>query len=326
MHLQTLTMSARFLSVVMACHNNELTIIDSIQCIVNQTFRNWELIVVNDGSTDATEKRIEQIASTEPRIRVVHQSNQGLTEALINGCRLAKGPLIARQDVGDLSLPDRFERQLRFLEQNCGVVAAGSSVRWIGPKSEYLGDWVRHQTPSETTLDLTENGTGFVHPSVMFRKDAYELAGGYRNQFRFAQDHDLWYRMAEIGMLGTCPEVLFEYRMDVSGISPQHRTRQERLGQLARECYLARKNGLSEESLLKEANRVSWDENHADVSGSASGPGDAAYFVGSQLYQQRDRRCRKYLKMALTAKSNRLRSAVKFASSFLICHGGGAGA
>ena len=303
----------------MSVHNGAKHVGKSIESIIGQTFCEAEIIVVDDGSLDNTAEVLRYYAAEDRRIRIVHHSNQGLTRSLNTGCALATADLIARQDSGDKSLPGRLKLQVDYLEQHPDVVAVGCGVRWIGPEGEYLGQWVRNQSPQETTRDLIENGIGFVHPSVMFRRDAYEKAGGYRSQFRFAQDHDLWYRMAEQGLLATCPEVLFEYRMDVAGISPQNRTRQQRLAQLARECFLARQRGESEAALLEEANRVSWDTSIEPSISPKQGQGAAAYFVGSQLYQQRDQRCRRYLKMALAARARPIQSALKYATSFLNC-------
>ena len=231
------------ISVVMSTYNGAKRLRRTIECLLAQDDVNLELIVINDGSTDESPLILDSCCALDSRIRPVHRQNGGLTDALHVGSALARGEYIARQDVGDFSLANRLQVQARFLANHPQVVAVGSGIRWIGPEGEYLGEWVRHQAPEETTRELIDSGVGFVHPSVMFRRDAYEKAGGYRTQFRFAQDHDLWYRMAEHGLLATCPEVLFEYRMDVSGISPQNRARQKRLGELARECYFARKSG-----------------------------------------------------------------------------------
>ena len=303
----------------MSVYNGGSQVAAAIQCILDQRNVELELIVIDDGATDQTPRILHEFSERDPRVRILRQANTGLTRALQKGCQAARGTLIARHDLGDNSLFDRLAVQKAYLQQHPDVVATGCGVHWIGPNGEDLGEWVRCQTPAETTCDLLKNGIGFVHPSVMFRRDAYLKSGGYRSQFRFAQDHDLWYRMAEQGLLATCPEVLFEYRMDVAGISPQNRTRQLRLGQLARECFLARQRGESEAALLEEANRVSWETSTEPSISQKQGQGAAAYFVGSQLYQQRDQRCRRYLKMALAARARPLQSAIKYATSFLNC-------
>lgn len=303
-------------SVVMAVHNGESQIGDTVDSILNQQHIDLEFIIIDDGSTDDTPRILDELSARDPRIRVVHQANTGLTQALREGCQLATAPLIARQDVGDRSLPNRLHRQRERLLSNPNVVAVGCSVRWIGPLSEHLGDWVRNQSDQETTQELLESGVGFVHPSVMFRRNTYEKTGGYRTQFRFAQDVDLWYRMAEQGCLATCPEILFAYRMDVSGISPENRPRQQRLGELARECYFARSLGTSEESLLDQAVAISQKQT---PTGTVTGTGKGSYLIGSQLYDRRDRRCRPYLAAAIRSGTQLLRAAFKYFASFVTC-------
>ncbi|QDV43154.1 Putative glycosyltransferase EpsE [Stieleria neptunia] len=302
----------------MGCHNGGPAVADTVRSIQGQTLSSWELVIVDDGSDDATATLLDELAEDDSRIRVIRQEQAGLTNALIAGCRATNAEYIARQDVGDRSLPERLETQARFLDDHRDVVVVGSGIQWIGPRGEMLGNWVRNQNAEEITSELAENGTGFVHPSVMFRREAYERAGGYRTQFRFAQDHDLWYRMAEIGKLDSCQEILFEYRIDIAGISPENRNRQHRLGEIARKCYFARKKSQSEQALLDEAQQVSWDAIPANKDSRRRAIGQAAYFVGSQLYAKRDRRCKQYLAMALRKGAMPVRAMIKYGLATLL--------
>ncbi|MBL8816813.1 MAG: glycosyltransferase family 2 protein [Planctomyces sp.] len=303
-------------SVVMGCFNVASSVEGTVRSIQNQTMRDWELIVVDDGSTDDTPGILLRIAAEDSRIRVITQPNRGLTQALIAGCNEARARYIARQDSGDFSLPERLATQYAYLEAHADAVAVGSSVRYIGPEGEFLGEWVRRQSPNETTGDLLERGTGFVHPSAMFRRASYIEAGGYRPQFRYAQDHDLWYRLAEIGLLGSCPEVLFEYRQELGGVSPENRVIQKQLGELARRCWELRTRGLPETPALDEAAELSLRRAATSSGTKRHSMGSSAYFVGSRLYALGDSRCRKYFMIALKARVRVLRSAFKYLGSF----------
>ncbi len=303
-------------SVVMGCFNVAPSVEGTVRSIQNQSMRDWELIVVDDGSTDDTPEILRRLAAEDSRIRVITQPNRGLTQALIAGCNEARASYIARQDSGDFSLPERLATQHAYLEAHADAVAVGSSVRYIGPEGEFLGEWVRQQSPRETTSDLLERGTGFVHPSAMFRRTTYIEAGGYRPQFRYAQDHDLWYRLAEIGLLGSCPEVLFEYRQELGGVSPENRVIQKKLGELARKCWELRTRGVPETPALEEAADLSLRRGATSSKIKRHSTGSSAYFVGSRLYALGDFRCRKYFLIALKARVRVIRSAFKYLGSY----------
>lgn len=299
-------------SVVMGCYNCADRIADTVRSLQQQSLQTWELIVIDDGSTDGTGDILDLLAASDSRLQVIHQGNAGLTRALIRGCDLAQGVFIARQDAGDRSRPLRLHVQKAYLEAHPDVVAVGSGVRLIGPNDEFLGEWVRSAEPQEIANDLTERSVGFVHPSVMFRRDAYRAAGGYRVQFLFAQDHDLWYRLAQIGKLGTCREVLFEFRQDIVGVSPENREVQQNLGALARDCFLARSQGQSELPFLAQAAQLSERKRPTSPHVKMQARGAAAYFVGSQLFHRRDPRCRRYFAIAIQTWANPVRSLLKY--------------
>ena len=246
-------------SVVMGVYNGSNELPSTIRSLQAQSLVNFELIIVDDGSTDDSASVAKSFAATDHRIRLITQDNQGLTAALNNGCRSARARVIARQDVGDVSLPERLSRQFEYLTQHLDVVAISCGANRLGPEHEFLGEERPKSTAKEVTADLLERGTGLLHAASMFRKEPFEASGCYRKQFRFAQDTDLWYRLSECGLLSNTKEVLFEYCIDISGISPQNRARQRRLGQLARECFLARQRGdagRSQPSELGHLNRA----------------------------------------------------------------------
>ncbi|GAB5442269.1 MAG: hypothetical protein Fues2KO_26180 [Fuerstiella sp.] len=283
-------------SVVMGVYNAGDALDRTIDSILGQSMTDFELIVVDDGSTDETPEKLATYAAGDSRIRIVQQKNGGLTSALSRGCEAARAAIIARQDAGDISLPTRLQTQFKYLSTLPDVVAVGCGVRRVSEDGDGLGDFSRAGSPQQVTEALLSDGIGIQHPASMFRKSAFERVGGYRAQFRFAQDTDLWLRLSEVGLIGECPEILFELIVDDHGISATRIDQQKMLWHLARECHRARANGTSEQPFLDEARRIS-EEVPRVLSDRQSQRQKrrAQYFIGSQLLEQRNPACRKYL-------------------------------
>lgn len=305
-------------SVVMGVYNAERTIDRTIESLTSQSMDDFELIIVDDGSTDRTAEVIQQHGSDDRRIQIYRQPNAGLTKALIQGCGRARGDLIARIDAGDQAFPSRFDKQVTFLDEHPEVVAVGTGVRRIGPNDELLGDSVQFLGPDQFTAQFLTRGVGLCHPSTMFRSQAYRNAGGYRPQFRFAQDTDLWYRLTRQGLIGEISEPLLKLRIDVEGISPLNSGRQKRLAELAYQSYRLIDSGQSDERVLVDAQEASWGTMPVDRLYSAdSAKATAEFFIGSQLYTRGDGRCRQYLINAIRHRPLWLRSWVKLVLSYL---------
>jgi glycosyltransferase involved in cell wall biosynthesis len=206
--------------VVMAVFNGEKYLREAVESILNQTFRDFEFIAIDDGSTDGSKMILDELAGRDPRLRVVSRPNKGLTPTLNEGLSLARGRYIARMDADDVAMPTRFEKQVAFLESHPEVVCVGSRIETIDP----LGSPVdRPQHPLEheqIDADLLKGiGWTIVHPAAMFRAEAVRQVGGYREQFRTSQDLDLWLRLAEIGRLANLPEVLTRYRQHFDSVA-----------------------------------------------------------------------------------------------------------
>jgi glycosyltransferase involved in cell wall biosynthesis len=200
-------------SVILPAYNAERYIAAAVQSLLNQTFGDFELIVINDGSTDGTSAILHDLASKNPRIQLVSRPNTGYVAALNEGIELAKGEFIARMDADDLSLPTRFEKQVAYLRVNPDCVLLGSNVAQmdvaglvIGPMADiaYGHDAITHA--------LLRRGWPIVHPAVMMRTDAVRKVGGYVVEYCPNEDHDLFLKLGEIGRLENLPEVLVHYR------------------------------------------------------------------------------------------------------------------
>ena len=213
-----------FVSVVLPVYNCPEYIHDAIESILQQTFVDFELIVIDDGSTDNTADIIETF--TDPRIRFYSQKNQGLAATLNRGLELSRGNYIARQDQDDISLPERFAKQVEYLESHleCGLVGTWAEI-WRGEHRTGR----KHLHPSDNiTLKcelLFDNP--FVHSSVMLRKSVLEHVGGYciDPDRQPPEDYELWSRIARDYQIANIPELLLVYReiqnsMSRVGVTP----------------------------------------------------------------------------------------------------------
>ncbi|HYK02413.1 MAG TPA: glycosyltransferase family 2 protein [Thermoanaerobaculia bacterium] len=272
-------------SVVMSVYNGAAELPATLDSILGQTMRDFEVVVVDDGSGDATPSILVEYAARDGRIRVLSQANSGLTRALIRGCGEARADVIARHDCGDRSHPERFARQLALLEE--GHVLVSCAARFSTSEGDEL--YVARAEGEEVRRSLLADDAARIHAlphhgSAMFRRDAYVTAGGYRPQFRLAQDLDLWLRIAQLGTIAILPDVLYEATLDARSLSGLSRTEQVRLTALA----IALRDG-GDASLLDEAARI------VPARASRSGEAAALYFIGKCLLQQRNAKWRRYL-------------------------------
>ncbi len=308
-------------SIVMSVYNGERELRNTIESVLSQTIRDFEFIIINDGSTDHTAEILAEYADKDQRIHVITTLNKGLTSALITGCQAATAPVIARQDVGDRSLSDRLEKQLEVLKADTSIVAVGGGYSLVGPKGENLGSHSRELSPTEVTTELQELEIGLCHALSVFRRDAYEEVGGYRIQFRYAQDTDLWYRLSEIGLLAEHPECLSEIKIDLTGISGQNTGRQVRLAELARNCFQARKKHLSESVFLQQAEEVSLQKHRAShLKIQSPNIARPSYFIGSTLFDRRNSSCRIYFIKAMKSFSLFAPALLKYCASYFVCN------
>lgn len=198
-------------SVVLPVYNCPHYVSGAIESVLAQTFTDFELIVIDDGSRDETPTVLRRYA--DPRVRLVTQENRGLAATLNRGIELARGRYIARQDQDDISLPERFAKQFTYLEAHpyCALVGTWAEIWREGARTERA-----HRHPSDNStlkFELLFNNP-FVHSSVMIRKSALERVGAYstdRNR-QPPEDFELWSRIARKYEVANVPEVLHLYR------------------------------------------------------------------------------------------------------------------
>lgn len=211
------------ISVLMPAYNSEMYIAESIESVLNQTYTDFELIIINDGSTDNTARIIRKYAKSDRRIKFINNTrNRGLIAVLNQGLGLCTGEYIARMDSDDISLPTRFARQIEYMDGHpeCGV---------LGTWFEIFGKWthvVRHPTRIKLLNFLGDEHVG--HPTVMLRKSIIDKYGfRYDANYKHAEDFELWSRMVLVTEIHNIPQILLRYRWADGNISVVHAAEQQ---------------------------------------------------------------------------------------------------
>ncbi len=215
--------SAPLVSVVLPVYNGEMYIAQAVDSILNQTFKDFELIVINDGSTDKTAEILNKY--TDPRLQIITQENKGLVAALNRGIEAARGTYIARQDADDASLPERLQLQSHYLQQHAETVIVGSSMSVMNKQGTITHKHSVLLHDPELRQELLIRSP-FAHGSVMFKKSAALTAGLYQQNFWPAEDYELWLRLSEHGKLANLDDYLYIYREHSGGISASNQKRQ----------------------------------------------------------------------------------------------------
>jgi len=213
------------ISVVMPVRNGARWLNDAIKSVVVQTFHDFELLIIDDGSTDETPKILEEWLTRDGRIRVLRQDELGLVAALNRGLDEARGPLLARLDADDCAAAARFERQIRVLEDNPSIGLIGSWAARIDAYGRNRG-YLRPETRPEKIADMLTRANPLIHSTVMFRTEVARRLGGYRAALEAAEDYDLWLRMSEVTRLANVAEPLVQYRRHDMNVSARRVIRQ----------------------------------------------------------------------------------------------------
>jgi glycosyltransferase involved in cell wall biosynthesis len=214
----------------MPIYNGQRYLAPAIDSVLDQTFTDFELIAIDDGSRDRSLEILNQYAGKDRRVRVVSRANTGIVGALNDGIAAARAPLIARMDADDVCLPQRFEKQFAYLSEHPECVLLGTQVLLVDDEGAPI------RVKSETKFNHEQidhahlnRSWPMVHPTVMMRVAALQAAGGYREGYKWLEDLDLFLRMAEVGRLANLPEVLLHYRMHLSSVCHTHKDEQAEL-------------------------------------------------------------------------------------------------
>lgn len=195
-------------SVILPTYNAAPYVQEAVESVLTQTFNDFELLVIDDGSTDGTVDTVRGF--NDERIELIHRDGSGITGALNHGITEASGTYIARQDGDDRSAPERFEMQVEFLERNPDVGLVGTATDIIDESGRVVDR--RHVLEHPSVDDLLEHNH-YVHGSVMMRRNAVEAVGGYDETFEYTEDYDLWLRIADEYAVRNIDEFLYALRL-----------------------------------------------------------------------------------------------------------------
>jgi glycosyltransferase involved in cell wall biosynthesis len=215
---------APLVSVVLPVFNASATIARAVETIRSQTLRDWEIIIVNDGSSDSTPLILNELARAEPRLRLLSRTHTGIVSALNAGLELARGRFIARMDADDEAHPDRLAEQAKLLETQPQLGLASSLVAFHGDRERAEGyalhvDWMNGLiSPEEIELNRFVESP-LAHPSVLFRRELLTQYGGYRSG-EFPEDYELWLRWLDHGVkMAKVPKFLLTWHDSANRLS-----------------------------------------------------------------------------------------------------------
>ena len=206
----------------MSVYNSQNTLSSALDSVLNQTYDNFEFIIINDGSTDNTSSILGEYKKIDSRIIIIDQKNKGLTRSLNIGIKQARGKYIARQDSDDISLVNRLEKQVEFLEARGDVVLLGARAYEISGTDKQVGKYYSEEEINEIVFLYNP----IAHTSAFFRKDIFEQIGLYNENFVTSQDFEAWMRLAEVGKIAMLNDTLVEYHINNESVSSKKRLMQ----------------------------------------------------------------------------------------------------
>jgi glycosyltransferase involved in cell wall biosynthesis len=252
------------ISVIMPAYNASAFLDQAIESVLSQTWRDFELIIIDDGSTDDTLEIAQRYAGLDSRIKVYTQTNAGTAPTMNRGIDLAQGEWVFLMHADDRMHSNRLERQLAFISEHPELSVASTLVRHIDSRSRIIGRDNSILTTYEAVDKLVKANEliGFNHPASVLRKSAIKAVGGYRQAFWPAEDLDLWNRLVENGYkILVQPEFLLDYRMHGNSASISRARLTRTKVRWIKDCMLRRRAGLDEldwEPFLAELDAAPW--------------------------------------------------------------------
>ncbi len=212
-------------SVLMPVYNAERYLAESVESVLAQTFTDFELIVVDDGSTDRSLAMLEGYAARDGRVRLVSRPNKGICGTRNDALALARGEFIASLDNDDIALPDRLEKQVHFLREHPEVVCVGGAFEMIDGGGRFLTVLRPPEGDDEIQAEALSGHCSLGPSTAMMRRADVIAAGAWDKTFETTEDIDLWLRMGERGKLANLPDVLSKYRLHQAAASRADRQR-----------------------------------------------------------------------------------------------------
>ncbi len=219
-----------FISVIMPVYNGEKFLDEAINSILNQSFTDFEFIIIDDASTDNTSELLAQFASYDKRIVLFkNKSNIGLTKSLNIALDIAKGKYIARQDADDISDSNRFQKQVEYLKQYPKIVLLGTQLYHLNKNIKEIVS-VLPLKNEELRFQLANESNCFCHGSVMFNRKIALIAKKYSEKFKVAQDYEFWTRLMEYGEIANLADFLYKWRVHPNQVTCLSWNEQQKMG------------------------------------------------------------------------------------------------
>ena len=214
------------ISVIMSAYNADKYLGECVESVLSQTFIDFEFIIVNDYSTDKTSEILNFYSDKDSRVKIINNvKNIGLTKSLNKAFKESRGEYVARMDADDICILERFQKQVDFLESNKDYVLVGSWMIIINEEGEEIDHWDSEVDNEKIKIKLIRYNPLF-HPSIMMRSNSLNKVEGYNDDWRYAQDYELYFRLSRLGKFSNLPEYLLKYRFSKKSITASKNTSQ----------------------------------------------------------------------------------------------------
>jgi glycosyltransferase involved in cell wall biosynthesis len=221
------------ISVLMSVFNGEKYLAECVESILAQSFKDFEFLIIDDGSRDGSVEILRKYEQQDPRIKLTVRPNKGLTRTLNELFAQSHGRFLARMDCDDVAMPERFEKQIAALEADPSLVCVGGCFQLIDADGRPLTTLKPPADDAEIQRHALAGHGSICHPTAMIRREALEKINGYCEDFRTAQDLDLWLRLGEVGKLGNVQSAVLRFRMHEGSVSETRRVEQRASAKLA---------------------------------------------------------------------------------------------
>jgi len=207
-------MNNPIISVILSVYNAEQYLKEAIESILNQTYKDFEFIIIDDGSKDNSLNIIKYFQNNDNRILVISRENKGLIASLNEGINIASGKYIARMDADDISLPKRLEEQLRYMQEHEDVIVCGSFIELFGAENKIR----KYPITDEEIRAFFVFRSPFAHPATMIQTEALKKVL-YNKDYTHAEDYKLWMELLSYGKVYNIPKTLLKYRITAEQIT-----------------------------------------------------------------------------------------------------------
>lgn len=224
--------NSTLVSIIMPVYNNEKFILEAVDSIVKQTYADFELIIIDDASTDNTVNQIDSFRDNRIKLLQNHQ-HEGISSSLNKGIKLCNGELIARMDGDDVSSSSRLQKQVDYLKSNPDISICGSNIILINADGSFICEHNYNSDDEKIKTDLFFGKTSLAHPAIMFRKSMIEQFGTYDQSFDYAEDYELYCRLSPNISFHNMQDHLLLYRQHSASVSNSHTYQQRMLARSA---------------------------------------------------------------------------------------------